>query len=147
MPAAGQVTKPLVRLPKSAATSECWPWLGAVNEKGYPIKQHCGQTMGAQRWLWMSLFGPIDHGLVISTTCGDVACMNPGHFEARDVAAVNQETRSGLLPADVIDIRKHRDRRQPDTARRLAEKHMVDPTTIYKIWRGRSWKKPGRKVA
>ena len=79
----GQVFKPLVRLGKSP--DDCWQWLGAKNQKGYPIKEINGRTMTAARWLWSQLFGPIPDELVVSMRCGDQACINPHHMQMMSV--------------------------------------------------------------
>lgn len=146
MPANGQTTKPLVRVPRAdVAATPCIPWIGAVNAAGYPVKEYCGRTVSAQRWHWLSLCGPLDEGFIISAACGNVACMNLLHFVARHQTDANRESHSGLLPADVIDIRSRRKNHTKHEAALLAEKYDVSDSTIYNIWAGRTWAKPRKR--
>lgn len=136
----GQVFKPLVRLGKSP--DDCWQWLGAKNEKGYPIKEINGRTMTAARWLWSQLFGPIPDGLVVSMRCGDPACINPHHMQMMSVTECNQRDRSGLTPQDVAQIRLLFENGAP--ADKLADRYLVDESTIYRICKRKSWKNVGK---
>lgn len=137
MPAPGQTTKPLVKLPRDPAG--CWLWLGATSGE-YPVKEYCGQTMPAARWLWLMLFGPLDPGLVVSQTCQNRLCLNPAHLVATSIAEINRETHSALVPADVIDIRERLDNGYPADLRRGA----FDPTYRWQLvghieCTGREW--------
>ncbi len=119
--------------------NECWPWLGAVNERGYPIKEYCGRTMPAQRCFWLQWFGPIPAEFVVSTKCGDPACMNPSHWRCVHQTTVQAEARGYLTPGDVQDIRRRRDGRTRHEAGLLAAKYQVSDSTIYRIWTGKTW--------
>lgn len=137
----GVTIKQLVRLPKNPA--DCWIWLGAVDSLGTARKDFCGQQLVARRWQWMSLFGPIPDGLVITTTCGNKSCINPHHLRACSQAEANRgSVQTLLLPDDVTEIRRARKDKGPNTARLLAERFNVHPNTIRDIWARRSWSKP-----
>lgn len=135
MPRAGQTTKALVKLPR--APEGCWTWRGAMGTK-YPIKEYCGETMTAQRWMWMTLFGPLDGRIFVGNTCGRHDCVNPQHLRARDIADVNREARSGLVPADVVEIREAYD--NGVSCETLARKFDIDPSTVSRIGNRRIWK-------
>lgn len=142
MPAMGQTTKPLVRVPRTnVSDTPCIPWTGALSGAGYPVKQYCNQTVGAQRWLWLTLLGPLDEGFNVTAACGDVTCMNLLHLVAKHAIDAQRESHSGLLPADVNDIRMRRHNHTPHEAALLAAKYDVADSTIYRIWKGRTWQK------
>lgn len=129
MPRLGQTTKPLVKLPRDPAG--CWEWLGADNGHGYPVKEYCGETMPAARWLWLTLFGPLDPGMMVTHSCGTQGCMNPAHWKAQDAAATNRELKSDFVPADIAEIRLLMD--NGASAKVLAFDYGVHPATIYRV--------------
>jgi len=136
----GITLKPLVKLGRDPGA--CWTWLGKINELGTAIKQFNGKAIPARRWMWEQLFGPIGAGIVITTRCNDKACINPFHLRACTQAEANQASvQTLLLPHDVVDIRRARKDKGPNTARVLAEKYSVSPQTIRDIWARRSWAK------
>ncbi len=139
----GMILKPLIAFGRTP--SDCWTWLGNHDAAGVPTKTYLGQHMPARRWLWMQLFGPVPDGLVITTmpVCGNKACMNPQHFRACHQAHANRASvQTVLMPADVIEIRRAKKDRGPNTARVLAEKIGCSQQAIRDIWRGRSWGAP-----
>lgn len=138
---AGQILRPLVRIGKTP--DECWQWLGARDGKGYGIKEYLGRTIRASRWMWIQLFGPLTEDDCISASCGTPGCVNPHHLRLMSIAEVNRETRSGLTAADVSDIRMLAD--NGVYADRLAERFMVDKSTIYRIIAKKSWATPKHK--
>lgn len=141
MPHAGQTVKPLVALPKDP--DGCWPWLGPVSPTGHGHKTYCGRMIGAHRWMWEQLFGPIPAGLVVFHTCDRKDCVNPHHLRLGSQADANrQAVHATLTPADVAEIRRHRESKNTETARVLAELMGVSPQTIRDIWRGTSWRRP-----
>jgi hypothetical protein len=140
MPAAGQTTKALVKLPRDP--SGCWEWQGATNGE-YPVKEYCGQTMPAARWIWLTLFGPLDPGFVVSQSCQNRRCINPAHLAAQHLTTVAQEAHSPLVPADVVDIRERLDNGYP--ADRLAREFDLHVSTVYRIGKRRSWPKVDKR--
>jgi HNH endonuclease len=72
---------------------ECWPWLGARVRKGYGSFYVGGHMLGAHRWIYEQIHGPIAEGMQIDHTChntdqrcsGDACvhrrCCNPAHLE------------------------------------------------------------------
>ena len=137
----GVTLKQLVKLPKNPA--DCWEWLGAVDNLGTARKEFAGKQVIARRWMWMSLFGPIPDGLVVTTTCGNKACTNPHHLRPCTQADANRESvRTLLMPDDVAEIRRAKKDKGPNTARVLADRFNVHPNTIRDIWTRRSWSRP-----
>lgn len=136
----GAVLKPLVKLGRSPG--DCWTWLGNTDPAGVAIKQFAGKSMPARRWMWMQLFGPIPDGFIVTTTCGDKACVNPHHLRACFQAEANRNgANTHLLPADVIEIRKAK-KKGLNSARVLADHYGVSERAIYDVWSRRSWSKP-----
>lgn len=136
----GQTIKPLVKLPRDPAG--CWEWLGADNGHGYPVKEYCGVTMPAARWLWLMLFGPLDPGIMVTHDCGSKRCMNPAHFRARDSVDVNRDTKSDFVPADIAEIRLLMDNGHPADV--LAFDYGVHQSTIYRIASRKTFSKRSR---
>lgn len=135
MPLAGQSIKPQVR--RGRDPGDCWEWLGAKTADGYGKKQFGGRCIGASRWLWEQLHGPIAPGRVLAHTCGNRGCVNPAHLRESTQAAANRAGESASLVAgDVEDIRAQRGKQ---TAASLAEVYGVSPLTIRDIWRRSSW--------
>ena len=138
--APGAVLKPLVKLGRTPA--DCWTWLANHDANGVPTKQFAGKHMPARRWMWAQLFGPIPDGLVVTTNCGNKACVNPHHLRACFQAEANRTgCNTHLLPGDVIEIRAAR-KKGLNSARVLAEHYGVSERAIYDVWSRRSWSRP-----
>jgi hypothetical protein len=71
----------------------CWEWTGA-RCRGYGMAtSHTGKTVGAHRYAYQSLIGPIPEGLVLDHLCRNPGCVNPGHLEPVTSA---ENTRRGI---------------------------------------------------
>jgi hypothetical protein len=132
---AGQILKRLVRI--GTEPDGCWLWLGATNDDGYPVKEFCGRTEPAARWLWAIFNGPIKGGRVLSASCGDRACVNPAHQALTTVAAVNRDTHGKLFEGEVLAIRSGAENGQ--WGDHQAAVHGVAPSTLYRVRRGDSY--------
>lgn len=66
---------------KVAKTDACWLWTAAKDQYGYGLFSSTSK-MGAHRWAYERLVGPIPKGLVIDHLCRTRACVNPAHMEA-----------------------------------------------------------------
>lgn len=133
----GKTVKPLVRVPVKDA-NDCWPWLGATNGKNVPVKCIDSTNVSARRWLWQTLFGPLDRDFDVTTQCGNTRCMNPVHMRAVTRAELLQN-QSGLTARDVAEIKRlaiHGGVPQDI----LATRYDVHSTTINKIAKGTRWK-------
>lgn len=135
---AGITLKALVKLGKRA--EDCWQWLGPIDALGYGRKTFHGRDLLAHRWIWMQLFGPLDHALVIAQTCGNNGCVNPHHLVAATHGTnMRASTVAKLTPDEVREIRRAKKDKGLNTARLLAERFDVSPSTIRDIWRGDTW--------
>lgn len=74
-------------LAKVAAHSEeeCWTWLGATNDRGYPRWGYgpsgAQVNVYAHRFSYETLIGPIPDGLTVDHLCRNIVCVNPAHME------------------------------------------------------------------
>lgn len=62
--------------------SGCWLYLGHIGSTGYGNKTVGGKSIGAHRFHYEQVRGPIPAGLVIDHLCRNRACVNPDHMEA-----------------------------------------------------------------
>lgn len=62
-------------------TDDCWLWTGGSNGLGYGVFGIAtGQTMGAHRYSWQIVFGPIPDGMFVCHQCDTPACVRPDHL-------------------------------------------------------------------
>src|SRR3954470_23229007 len=63
--------------------SGCWEWTGAKSD-GYGLFSTSGAkgSMGAHRWIYESVMGPVAADLEIDHLCRNRACVNLAHLEA-----------------------------------------------------------------
>jgi len=60
----------------------CWLWKArSVNGSGYATFGSGQHTIGAHRWAYEQLRGPIPPGLHLDHLCGVRLCVNPDHLE------------------------------------------------------------------
>lgn len=135
----GLSIKPQVKLPTDP--SACWTWLGPVNPDGRATKTFCGKSMPAQRWMWQQLFGAIPAGMVVYTTCGNKACINPHHLRMGYQADANrQASHVTLTPEDVRALRLiASEDRTPQRASVEAMQLGVNAAAVRAVWRGSTW--------
>lgn len=137
----GITFKPLVKLGRDP--SDCYEWIGSVDDAGYGRKQFGGKAVLAHRWIWQQLFGPIPAGLIVSHTCTNRACVNPHHLRVTTQAeGCRHGITASLTPADVVEIRRHRCDAGTNLRQHLADRYGVSPSTISDIWGRKSWRKP-----
>ncbi len=66
----------------AARLGPCWLWSGALGGDGYGRFSVSRRTLGAHRFAYELLVGPIPEGLTIDHLCRVPRCVNPAHLEA-----------------------------------------------------------------
>lgn len=64
-----------------AGPVSCWYWQGPVGADGYGGTHYEGRRVGAHRFVYEQLVGPIPDGLDIDHLCRNRRCVNPAHLE------------------------------------------------------------------
>jgi hypothetical protein len=66
---------------KVDATGDCWMWTAAKTEQGYGVFGVNRRMVGAHRFAYEALVGPIPAGLELDHLCRNPSCVNPDHLE------------------------------------------------------------------
>lgn len=69
------------KVDKSGGPDACWPFSGAMSDRGYGHMMVAGRSHPSHRIAFLLSVGPAD-GLVIDHLCRNRACCNPAHLEA-----------------------------------------------------------------
>lgn len=85
--------------------SGCWLWTRGVNQAGYgyhsvPTGHQGSRTIGAHRYVYEALVGPIPDGLVLDHLCRVRHCVNPAHLEPVTNAENIRRGETGLALAN-----------------------------------------------
>ena len=62
----------------------CWTWTAGKLARGYgqfACKGFPTKTVGAHRWSYRELVGPVPDGYELDHLCRNTACVNPAHLE------------------------------------------------------------------
>lgn len=70
------------RVDRSGGPDACWPWLGAINQKGYGRRYHEGKDTTAHRVALLLSGQSIPDGYTVDHLCRNRLCQNPHHLEA-----------------------------------------------------------------
>ncbi|MDP9904774.1 HNH endonuclease signature motif containing protein [Arthrobacter bambusae] len=65
---------------------DCWLWTASCTERGYGQFGLEGSSIGAHKWSWESVNGPVPNGLVLDHLCRVHRCVNPRHLEPVTIA-------------------------------------------------------------
>ena len=66
---------------KVQITDSCWLWTGCLKKRdGYGWVGRNKKQMGAHRYAWILINGPIPDGLCVLHKCDNPPCVNPDHL-------------------------------------------------------------------
>lgn len=92
---------------KVDASGACWEWTASKDACGYgtfnggPVLK----TIGAHRYAWLLLVGPIEDGLELDHLCWNRACVSPEHLEP---VSHEENVRRGKAARRVYCVNGHR---------------------------------------
>lgn len=135
---------------------ECWPWVGATDNRGYGAIKGAGQRRPekAHRVSWQLANGPIPIGLWVLHRCDNPPCVNPAHLflgtaadNSHDAVAKGRQKPSGLRGSDhgnaklqEAQVREIVARtKNGESQRTLAQAYGVSSKTIHNIQHGQAW--------
>lgn len=130
----------------------CWEWQGGYSVGGYGVMLERKTVVLSHRYIFQLTYGPFAPGLSICHRCDNPPCCNPAHLfcgtHAENMQDARQKGRapegerhasSKLTQAQVAAIRAAVTNGR--TQRQLATQFGVEPTTIWHVVHGDSWKK------
>ena len=133
--------------------TDCWLWTGSKHQSGHGLftMGKDGRTIGAHRFAYEQVYGPIPYGLIVCHHCDNPSCVRPDHLFLGTRAINNQDRdikgrqakgqsiwRSKLTEDDICAIRSASGKR--GFLKALAEHYGVAQRTISAIRHGRLWK-------
>lgn len=69
------------KVDRSGSPDACWPWLAFADKGWGKFRVAPGRMVGAYRFSWELVNGPVPAGLEIDHLCFNRACVNPAHLE------------------------------------------------------------------
>lgn len=87
-------------------TGVCWLWTASVRRGGYGQfwSARAGRIVGAHRWAYEEMVGPIPDGLYLDHLCRNPRCVNPEHLEP---VTNGENLRRGVNPIAVNAAKTH----------------------------------------
>lgn len=84
-----------IRTKIEVQTNGCWWWTAALGDHGYGMVWDGARMVGAHRYVWETLVGPIPDGLHLdhSQGCSTRRCVRPGCLEAVPQRVNNERLR------------------------------------------------------
>ncbi len=139
------------------ASDECWLWLAFTDWYGYGRFGSGGRMVGAHRWSYMAVHGPIDSDVHVLHACDTPACVNPAHLfpgtqasNMADMAAKGRASRAARNTGEAHPLSRFTEEQIADIRRRytgkrgeqaaLAREFGVTRSAVHLIVKGVRWK-------
>ena len=74
--------------------SGCWLWMGALSGHGYGRLKVNRRVVGAHRYHWEEVNGPVPNGMELDHKCNRTNCVNPKHL--RLMTRTDNATRANM---------------------------------------------------
>jgi hypothetical protein len=121
---------------------ECWPWLGAANNKGYGQVRINGKAHYVHRLHYELHRGEIPKGQTLRHKCDNPICCNPDHLEPgtqkQNLVDMAQRKRSTAKLCEQ-EVREIRALAGTVSQHELAKRYGVAKGTVSWIISRRSW--------
>lgn len=131
--------------------SDCWHWLGAVDQHGYGSFFHSNERIGAHRFAWILANGSIPDGLFVCHRCDNPLCVNPAHLflgthnqNMRDMSEKGRAARGEASGRSVLkedDVRRIYDLRgEGKSYNEIGRMLGITGTAVGFVLRGKRWR-------
>jgi hypothetical protein len=138
------------KVDRSFSIYQCWPWVGSCLSKGYGQICVSGVKHLTHRYSYSLLHGPIPENMKVLHHCDNPPCCNPFHLflgndqdNMRDCVEKRRQARGSQIWSNVLteeEVREIRGLVGQINGTLLAYQYNVDFSTIYSIWKGKTWK-------
>ena len=93
------------------AATGCHVWIAGKDGHGYGAFSYLYRTVGAHRFAWERVNGPIPRGMYVDHMCRNPACVNPAHL--RIVTPRQNTMENSVAPAFLNANKTHCPRGHP----------------------------------
>lgn len=130
-----------------AEVGNCWEWQGARFTTGYGAVRVGATKVGAHRYAFELVNGPISGDRAVLHRCDNRLCVRPGHLflgtkadNARDMLAKGRAPAQRLTFEDALEIRRLRAAGYSVSG--IAETYSISGQTVRDVIRGHTWTQP-----